>query len=367
MPDSIETVKVNQKFEQTPDGMPLTATAERPVPHAIPPVEATYSPPANVQDKQAPYPAAPLNPYDSMIERAMVMGLSPEMISKFMDLADRRERADARKAFIEAMTEFKKDPPALLKTKKVTMESKDANKKAPSFSHAELGEICEEVIEKLAMHGLSHQWRHDQSTPGIIKVTCILTHLLGHSEEDSMISAPDSSGSKNAVQQVSSASTYLERYTLLAVTGLKPKGMDDDGRAFGTGPADPELVKEWVQQINEAIAECEQAGDPVKMPAFLKWLASAMKVEKIESLSEINQTGYTKAMYFLSSKRRKAEGKAPIPGAKPAPNTDLPETKAPPAETKPPAAETKAAPKGKPAKPAETQHGDAWEGGKPGF
>ena len=69
---------------------------------------------------------------------------------------------------------------------------------------------------------------------GMISVTCTLTHSMGHSESVTMPPvAPDNSGKKNSIQQVASAITYLQRYSLLAITGLAAKDQDDDGIATG--------------------------------------------------------------------------------------------------------------------------------------
>jgi hypothetical protein len=40
----------------------------------------------------------------------------------------------------------------------------------------------------------------------------------------------DDSGNKNKIQQAGSTVTYLQRYTLLAVTGLSTQDQDDDGQ-----------------------------------------------------------------------------------------------------------------------------------------
>jgi ERF superfamily len=96
----------------------------------------------------------------------------------------------------------------------------------------------------------SHSWKMNQEGQWI-KVTCILTHELGHSEETTLMGAPDNSGSKNAIQAVGSTVTYLERYTLLAACGLSTKGSDNDGRGAVAGSGIP---RERVLQLCASIA-----------------------------------------------------------------------------------------------------------------
>ena len=46
-------------------------------------------------------------------------------------------------------------------------------------------------------------------------------------------------GRRMASNRVGSAITYLERYTLMAITGLAAADMDDDGQAAGQRPPEP--------------------------------------------------------------------------------------------------------------------------------
>jgi hypothetical protein len=66
----------------------------------------------------------------------------------------------------------------------------------------------------------------------MITVTCSVSHELGHAESTSLSHSPDSSGKKNSIQAIGSTITYLQRYTILALTGLATKGQDDDGTSI---------------------------------------------------------------------------------------------------------------------------------------
>ncbi len=79
---------------------------------------------------------------------------------------------------------------------------------------------------------MSHGWSVDQHN-GEVTVTCTLTHERGHRESVSITAPPDDSGKKNAIQRIGSTVTYLERYTLLAITGLAAHEQEDDGDSAG--------------------------------------------------------------------------------------------------------------------------------------
>ena len=145
-----------------------------------------------------------------------------EQLNQMMDLQTRWETNEARKAFTVAMAGFKSEPITIYKAKNVSFSG-------TSYNHAELSDVTDAVGPALAKHQLAYRWNIRQDA-GLIKVECILTHVSGHSESVTMQGSPDDSGRKNAIQQVASTTTYLERYTLLAITGMSTKGMDDDGR-----------------------------------------------------------------------------------------------------------------------------------------
>jgi hypothetical protein len=144
-----------------------------------------------------------------------------DKLTKLMDLQERWERSEARKAFVIAMNAFKAKPPAITKNKDVAFGN-------TKYSHATLDHVCDAVTKGLSEHGISHRWKVEQS-PEWITVSCVLTHAQGHSEETVLKGTPDNSGSKNSIQAIGSTVTYLQRYTLLAACGLAA-GNDTDGR-----------------------------------------------------------------------------------------------------------------------------------------
>ena len=97
------------------------------------------------------------------------------------------------------------------------------------YSHATLDEVSGKITTALSAVGISHKWAVEQAD-GQISVSCILTHSQGHSEATTLRAGADTSGSKNAIQAIVSAVTYLQRYTLLAATGLAVAGSDNDGK-----------------------------------------------------------------------------------------------------------------------------------------
>lgn len=189
---------------------------------------------------------------DDMLLMAMDRGYTPEQIAQFMDLRDRHEKYEAERAFNAAMADFKAQPPVIVKDKHVSFASQ---KGQTDYDHATHFSVTTAIAAALAAHGLSHSWKSEQRDGKII-VTCTVKHRLGHSESTAMEAAYDASGGKNAIQSIGSAKTYLERYTLLGITGLSTQDQPDDDGA-GASAAAEEVAEKILDSLLENLAATE--------------------------------------------------------------------------------------------------------------
>lgn len=169
---------------------------------------------------------------------AVQRGLPVETLNALMDFQERKEKYDARKAFDAAMADLRSDLPEIVKNKSVGYDHKSDDGRT-EYKHETLDAVTNALSPAMAKHGLSFRWRIDDSDPARIRVACIISHRDGHSEETSLSAAPDSSGKKNAIQQVGSTVTYLQRYTLKAAVGVAASN-DDDGAGSDAAITDPQ-------------------------------------------------------------------------------------------------------------------------------
>lgn len=208
-----------------------------------------------------------------MLQIAVERGDDMEKLRQLMDLQELWESRQARKAFVSAVAAFKAEPMRILKSKQVNIPG------GAKFAHATLADVVDGVVSALSKHGLSHKWELKQEE-GRIAVTCILTHEAGHSERTVLEAMPDDSGKKNSIQQIASTVTYLERYTLMAATGLAAKDMDDDGRGSDK-PKEPMISEKQVADLMALITE--HGGNLFKLLRYLK----------VDSLDQIIAKNYT--------------------------------------------------------------------------
>lgn len=175
----------------------------------------------------------------SVIQLAVKQGANIEQLQKLFELQVSYEKNEARKAFAVAMVAFKAEPIEILKNKHVGF---DTSKGRTEYDHATLHNVCAQIIDALRKHDLAHTWKPSTSD-GKVSVTCILRHSMGHEESVTLDAKADDSGGKNGIQAIGSTITYLQRYSLLAATGLAVKGQDDDGNgASATGLSESQLA-----------------------------------------------------------------------------------------------------------------------------
>jgi len=233
--------------------------------------------------------ARAITPMD-LIQQASGAGASIEKMEQLFTLQLRWEENESKKAYHRAVAAFKSETINIVKDKKVGYTNKDGT--FTGYTHATLGNIVQTIIPIMGKHGLSHSWNVEQA--GNISVTCRLAHELGHSTSVTMEAGKDDSGKKNAIQQVASTITYLERYTLLAITGLATADQDDDAKE-SEAPKVQLMDDEQLANIDALI--CETGAN---VAAFCKY----MRVEKI---TDIPAAHYVAAVRALEKKRKEAK------------------------------------------------------------
>lgn len=196
----------------------------------------------------------PADPMVSMIERVV---MSPDAdldkLERMLAMKERMDMQNARISFARALSDARSEIPPIMKDATVDFTSK---KGRTHYKHETLAGIAKVIDPILSRYGLSYRFRTEQGQGGV-KVTCIIAHSEGHSEETSLSGAPDGSGSKNSFQAVGSAVTYLQRYTLKAALGLSAE-VDDDGQAAAPRDGGQRQQQRQEQQPSPAQRMCDQ-------------------------------------------------------------------------------------------------------------
>ena len=218
---------------------------------------------------------------------AIEKGFDLDKVARAMDLQDRWEKNEARKAYHDAMSGFKANPPEIEKDRHVKFQTA---KGTTEYDHASLANVTHKINSAMSQHGLSAAWKVSQAEK-MITVTCTITHRLGHAESTSLSALPDDSGSKNSIQAVGSTISYLCRYTLLMLCGLATHDQDDDGKK--SGGATEYITTDQSIQINDLIKETKS-----NISLFLEYMGA-------ESVEKILAENYNKALIELNKKKNR--------------------------------------------------------------
>lgn len=222
------------------------------------------------------------------VQYAIDRGAGLDMVEKLMDLQHRRDTELAAKAFNAAMAAAKAEIPVIVKNRLVDYPS-DNGRQRTTYRHEDLGEIARTIDPILAKHGLSYRFRTTSEINQPIMVSCIVAHRDGHSETNTLTAGRDDSGKKNAIQQMGSTITYLQRYTLKAALGLA-SAVDDDGR--GAGEPD-QISDEDAEKIQALVVETK-----ADIGAFLRTF-------KVESIADLPANEVGRALDMLETKKRR--------------------------------------------------------------
>jgi hypothetical protein len=261
----------------------------------------------------------------NLISTALEKGLDVANLTALFDLQQRWEVKEAAKSFKFAMANFQGNKPDLIKTKKVSFQTKTGG--SLNYNYNPLPKIQKAVDPVLSQFGLTYRWEVAFEGNEIL-VTCIVSHSDGHEERTSMKGPRDDSGQKSAIQQIGSSTSFLKRYTLEAALGLS-SDEDDDGKA----PTQKEVFspnhENW-ETAMEAIATGTMTIEAIKKKYSLsssneQLLIDAIDVDELQLLfdlveDKINPTdkplieriiqqkervNYSKVLYTLNKLRTK--------------------------------------------------------------
>lgn len=187
-----------------------------------------------------------------MLAIAVQQGADIEKLEKLMELQERWEKNQARKAFDAAISAAKPKIKPILKNREVDFTSARGR---TNYVYEDFAQVAVQVDPVLAEHGLSYRFRSKQEDK-LMTLVCVVSHRDGHFEETTLCAANDESGNKNSIQAVGSVATYLQRYTLKLALGLAA-AKDDDARSKPQPevPAPPEGYEQWAADLAAVVDE----------------------------------------------------------------------------------------------------------------
>lgn len=189
----------------------------------------------------------------AMLQTAIERGnLDTAALEKLMELSERYDANEAKKAYARALVDLKRELPTVIgRDQTVDFGAKGGR---VHYTHSSLAVVMDAITGPLTRFGFSLSW--SPATEGqTVKVTCTLQHAQGHSESTTISAPIDRSGSKTEAQGVASTITLLERYSALSLLGIATADMPEP-----KGETPPEHI-DTARNMRAAKA-CADAGHP---------------------------------------------------------------------------------------------------------
>lgn len=222
-----------------------------------------------------------------LLELAINRDADIDKLERLMEMQNQWEDRNAKREFLAAVARFQSKCPDIKKLKQ-----------GHNYKYAPLADIISQVRDLIAECGLCYRFEQDHEKG--IRVTCIVSHESGHSESNTMVAAPDTSGSKNAIQAIGSTVQYLMRYTFVGAFGITTADEDMDGRL----PEKLDRVENFdrkavISKIQELVKNKGNTDEE-----FLAWFSKAAKFpEPIQCFSAMADKELALALSKLEAKK----------------------------------------------------------------
>lgn len=209
----------------------------------------------------------------------------PQTAKQMLDLQIAWEEREAKKEFMAGFSRLKF--PDVEKTKK------GLNSDYPPLE--EIQKITGPILEAEGFGVTFTSSKPDEK--GLIAITGILSHRLGHSRETTVYQ-PIGTVSKgmNANQAIGSAVSYGQRYCLKMMLNLRFVGMDNDAQSMSL------LTDRELNSIEDLLGEIGQ-----------QHREGLLKFVRYKSVSDIQRGAYGAALSWLEAMRRKIGQKSEPP------------------------------------------------------
>lgn len=186
----------------------------------------------------------------ALVEAAIKQGAGIEIIQQLLDVRERLHKEAAEIAFREAMAEFQRECPTIVKSTGVDYTSKSGGR--VKYQYASLDIIVATVRDILSRHGFSYTFTTAQ-TEKSVTAQCHVHHVAGHTETTAFTLPFDDTSKMNAMQTVASSLTYAKRYAFCNGFGIMTGEQDNDGNTHVSPAKREEKVDadKWAAEARE--------------------------------------------------------------------------------------------------------------------
>lgn len=219
--------------------------------------------------------------------------IDPAKLRELLAIKRDQENREAELTFNMALRDAQGEVPRI---------SRD--KKADKYKYATLEKITKEVNPIMAKHGFSLSYgTADSPLNNHYRITCKLSHVLGHSREYFVDIPADLTGDKGAANKsptkaFGSTMSYGRRYLIVMIFNIAITNEDDDGAAASSAGVEP--ISE--EQLKYLINRCDNEG--VDKRIFVEWLNKNPNAPEITGLAQLTADRFDEATAGLDVRKQ---------------------------------------------------------------
>jgi len=211
---------------------------------------------------KAPAVAAPRNFLEVVATAVMDPRCDVEKMKALLDMQERIEERDSKKAFTVAFNALQGELPVINKDGKIDHssdggETTRSGKKALKTSYATYPNLNRVVKPLLKKHGFTFSSAMEPETAGPVAVISTLEHVAGHSRSTRFRVTADATGGKNNNQGWGSSQQYGMRYNMIALLNIVTEAKEDaDNDGFPVSEnVSPAQLKVLIKLADDAGAD----------------------------------------------------------------------------------------------------------------
>jgi hypothetical protein len=236
--------------------------------------------------QQLPGIPEPANILDIVSRAASDPNIDVSKTEKLLEMYERIAARNAEVAFNTSMRAAQEEMPKILRNK----ENQQTNSR-----YADLEKVNAAIVPVYTKHGFSLSFgTADCPIPGHYRVTCLVSHVAGHSRAYQADVPADLTGmkgnqNKTPTHGFGSTMSYGRRYLTLLVFNVTLTNEDQDGNQGGET-----LTEEQIANIEALLTET--ASDKARFLRFIK----------VEALDQIPAKNYSSIVKMIEAKRARS-------------------------------------------------------------
>lgn len=178
-----------------------------------------------------------------LLELAISKDADVDKLEKLMALKERWDAEEARKAFIQAMSDFQSKCPAIKKTK----EGGKTKAGEVAYYYAPLESMVAQTQQLVKECGFSYTFDTPMQKEGGVEVAITVSHIQGHSKTSTVFMPfVSKTGVMSDPQVIGATMTYAKRYAYGNAFGIMTMDDDTDAIDEDTTAKFNEILKLWV-------------------------------------------------------------------------------------------------------------------------